>query len=78
MSWVRFRAGLTRRDKCHPITPGRMVKKFSRRAKALDRAGPGMDSTRFSVEFVCIKWPVGEEVVAADCPACRRRGWKVL
>jgi hypothetical protein len=52
----------------------RMVKKFSRRAKSLDRAGPGMDSTRFSVEFVCIKRQVGVEAVAADWPARRRRG----
>jgi hypothetical protein len=42
-----------------------MVKKFRRRAMALKRSGPGMDSTGFSVEFVCIKPHAGEEVVVA-------------
>ena len=64
-----------RRQPVHAIP--RMVKKFSRRAKALRRAGRGMESTRFPVELVCIKRRVGEEVMAADWPTCRRRGWRV-
>ena len=55
----------------------RIVKKFSRRAKALRRAGRGMESTRFPVEFVCIRQYVSEEIVAADWSACRGRGGKV-
>jgi hypothetical protein len=44
----------------------RMVHKSGRRTKALEYGDPGKVSTRFSVEFVCIKRRVSEELVAAD------------
>jgi len=59
------------------LAPARMVQKLSRRARALKRAGLGMDSTRFSVEFIRIKGQAGEAGVAANWPVCRRPGWKV-
>lgn len=52
----------------------RLVKKFIRSAKALRRAGHGIESTGFQVELVCIKRSVDEEVAAADWSTCRRRG----
>jgi len=52
-----------------------MSKSISRREQALEHADLGMDSTRFSVEFVCIKRRVSEEVVAADWSTRLRRGW---
>jgi hypothetical protein len=59
------------------LSDGRMVKKVRRRAMALKRSGPGMDSTKFSVESVCIKRRVGEEMAAGDRSTWGRRGYKV-
>ena len=60
-----------------PTPSARMVKKVRRRAMALKRSGPGMDSTKFSVESVCIKRRVGEEMAAGDRSTWGRRGYKV-